>query len=718
MRLVVRLKPVPYECLSSLLERLRRANHYEESEWFQSLLPQPVQGRIDLLRSTQQLDVLASLTRLSVDTLYQLTLHRFVSAFYGETFPQLQPTVYDINRPLWQVDGLNTFVHGANTIRLCPLCWKEQQAFLLPWFLRHVTTCQKHRVLLVDTCCCGTPLSSSLSHGYCKRCKTHAHQLPVTSITESSVNELLMTLVWTAIGCADESFPPPSVRLSDTHPIKHMSSPTFLKFLWYGAQLIRRYDPTNPVMGDISSDALHNKQDRSMRTENIATTHARLTAMTRILIEWPEVWHTTLAHIADREGLAPTYTPRFPSILLDTFQGEAWHWLHHGWMDYVLQHAFTDERSYYWLPFYRTAHTILYPDTLPQLLSQTEAARLLQVGEPAMKQIIAAGLVRTTIVPERDTERQWQLIPREDVERLQHQWEQRWSLSQTAAYLGIGEDSVEALVKAGMLKMATPSPLDGQMVWVFTEPELQDSLVRLLGHIPIVPDVCTTMVSLSEALRIVSGAGVSLPELLHEVQQQTIHATRISHTCTLNELFLDSEDVCRYAAEQRDVASQGFCSMQQVLERLRCKPRTLQRLNDAGLLIPHQKGNAQRWLYRQEDIEAFLAHYIDSDAAAVILGCTRITVQQWVRSGRLTAITGPEIDGSHVYRFEKVALIQWRHERVTFGEAVQIIGKSRATLHRWVEQGNLQPLDGIGGKHRWFWRADVEQLADTHSRGQ
>jgi DNA-binding transcriptional MerR regulator len=226
------------------------------------------------------------------------------------------------------------------------------------------------------------------------------------------------------------------------------------------------------------------------------------------------------------------------------------------------------------------------------------------------------------------------------------------------------------------------------------------------------------MVSLSEALRIVSGAGVSLPELLREVQQQTIHATRISHTCTLNELFLDSEDVCRYATEQRDVASQGFCSMQQVLERLRCKPRTLQRLNDAGLLIPHQKGNAQRWLYRQEDIEAFLAHYIDSDAAAVILGCTRITVQQWVRSGRLTAITGPEIDGSHVYRFEKVALIQWRHERVTFGEAVQIIGKSRATLHRWVEQGNLQPLDGIGGKHRWFWRADVEQLADTHSRGQ
>jgi hypothetical protein len=294
-----------------------------------------------------------------------------------------------------------------------------------------------------------------------------------------------------------------------------------------------------------------------------------------------------LAHIADREGLASTYTPRFPSILLDTFQGEAWHWLHHGWMDYVLQHAFTDERSYYWLPFYRTAHTILYPDTLPQLLSQTEAARLLQVGEPAMKQIIAAGLVRTTIVPERDTERQWQLIPREDVERLQHQWEQRWSLSQTAAYLGIGEDSVEALVKAGILKMATPSPLDGQMVWVFTEPELQDSLVRLLGHIPIVPDVCTTMVSLSEALRIVSGAGVSLPELLREVQQQTIHATRISHTCTLNELFLDSEDVCRYATEQRDVASQGFCSMQQVLERLRCKPRTLQRLNDAGLLIPN-----------------------------------------------------------------------------------------------------------------------------------
>jgi excisionase family DNA binding protein len=108
-------------------------------------------------------------------------------------------------------------------------------------------------------------------------------------------------------------------------------------------------------------------------------------------------------------------------------------------------------------------------------------------------------------------------------------------------------------------------------------------------------------------------------------------------------------------------------------------------------------------------VEAFLERYVDSDGAAAILGVTRITVQQWVRAGRLPAVTGPDIDGSHVYRFEQEELHAWRHERLTAGETQAMLGINRATLHRWVEQGKLTPLEGMG-KQRWFARDEVERM--------
>jgi excisionase family DNA binding protein len=52
----------------------------------------------------------------------------------------------------------------------------------------------------------------------------------------------------------------------------------------------------------------------------------------------------------------------------------------------------------------------------------------------------------------------------------------------------------------------------------------------------------------------------------------------------------------------------------------------------------------------------------------------------------------------------------WRDERLIFGEAMELLGVSKATLHRWVEQGRLTPLEDMGGKQRWFARIEVEQL--------
>ena len=109
------------------------------------------------------------------------------------------------------------------------------------------------------------------------------------------------------------------------------------------------------------------------------------------------------------------------------------------------------------------------------------------------------------------------------------------------------------------------------------------------------------------------------------------------------------------------------------------------------------------------DVGSFVLS-VTFDEAGEILGVTRLTVQSWARSGRLQPVTGPEIDGSHAYRFEKATLVQWRHERLIFGEAMALLGVSKATLDRWANQGKLAPLEDMEGKQRWFARADVEGL--------
>jgi excisionase family DNA binding protein len=48
------------------------------------------------------------------------------------------------------------------------------------------------------------------------------------------------------------------------------------------------------------------------------------------------------------------------------------------------------------------------------------------------------------------------------------------------------------------------------------------------------------------------------------------------------------------------------------------------------------------------------------------------------------------------------------------GEAMDMLGISKATLHRWVEQGKLTPLADMGGTQRWFARGEVELLRNKN----
>ncbi len=150
-------------------------------------------------------------------------------------------------------------------------------------------------------------------------------------------------------------------------------------------------------------------------------------------------------------------------------------------------------------------------------------------------------------------------------------------------------------------------------------------------------------------------------------------------------------------------AENDWIGREEARKLLGVKDGTLARWVKAGLLTTCAT-YAHVQYFHTSTIRQFTADYISSDEAAQILGIGKLAVQKWARTGRLatSCISGPDIDGTHAYLFNKEKLLHWRSERMTFGEASQLLEISGATLHRWVSERKIEPMEDMGGKQRWF----------------
>jgi predicted site-specific integrase-resolvase len=717
--LINRLEPYPLERLSSLLERLRRANYYEEPRWYESLVPSMSDTQPDALRMAHHYAAFTELTGLSTEQLYNLTIHRLLPAFAVSDTEAEKHGEPPFTQRFWYSDQKGFYVHSLRSAKLCPRCWAEQGVVLLPWLMRHVTTCHIHEVLLVDTCgVCQAPLRLDRVKSCCRGCGTPLSDLPTVSVAGHDASIGLTQAVWSAFVGWPGPFPPSALALPDAHPLLYMRPATFLAFLWHGFQLLAIYDPTSPLFHKelLPPGMVWTRPRKGLRPATVAQVHGAFVGMWRMLLHWPEPWYTTMERIAANRTDSLEGRP-FLAALAEQFGGRQWRWLHQEWAAFMREEMHHNPAVVPWLRYYRGMRAEMLPEHAPPLLSQREAARELGVSEEQLQAFIAKGQLRATAAPPRPSQRPWQLIEAESMRLLRQAREAHLTLTQAAERIGTSEELVVALVAAGVLAAESGPLVDERAIWRFAPAHVEESLERLLGDVPIRPvplDTGRRARYFPAIQRAATSVRRRLPQLLLDITSGALPAARLLDRLSLNVLWCDGGDLLRYLANVRQ--GQGAClSVNATCERLSCKPTTLRRLYGAGLLIPVTDDTDQkdvRHQYAEEDVAAFLERYVTSDEAAAILSVTRLTVQHWARSGRLQPVTGPEIDGSHAYRFEKVALIQWRHERLTFGEAMAYLGVSKATLHRWATQGKLTPLADMDGTQRWFARAEVERLRD------
>jgi len=237
--LINRLRPAPLESLGSLLERLRVANHYQESAWLGGVLGRHP-ARPEVLRRVADFQMLGALTGLDRATLIGLTLHRF-APWYGvdrRVGRPLPAEVAYLPVPLWPDIGSRENTREIPAV--CPRCWEERAVILLPWWLHQLTACPRHLTLLRQRCAgCDAPLRLVAGQAGCGHCGTAIAAMATRSLAEEPDGVELSGLLWQATGCLEGATPVEGLTVAAVaggHPLQRRGTPALLTGLWGSAQ--------------------------------------------------------------------------------------------------------------------------------------------------------------------------------------------------------------------------------------------------------------------------------------------------------------------------------------------------------------------------------------------------------------------------------------------------------------------------------------------------
>ncbi len=341
--LINRLCPVPLESLDSLLQRLRWANHYQEPTWLQGLLPQPPLRPNQLWRASHY-HALSALTGLTIETLVTLTLHRFAPRYdAGLPVAPTRATAPDtLPIPLWPALGRRSWTRDAARAALCPLCWRDQRALLLPWSLRHVTACSRHRVLLIERCTrCRALVTPDVRLSACRQCGQDIGAMPMHSIAEEPDSLAVTALIWSAIGCLPGSFPPATIEVSADHPLRRVGTASMLHGLWACAQRHGGSPPILPACGEDGGGAalLPVAPRRPLQDLPLADVHSQLVAAWRLLRDWNTAWHLPLAPTTNVTAARSGGGVPFPVVLRHRQGHPCWTLADPWWLDFVWERA-------------------------------------------------------------------------------------------------------------------------------------------------------------------------------------------------------------------------------------------------------------------------------------------------------------------------------------------------------------------------------------------
>jgi predicted site-specific integrase-resolvase len=650
---------------------------------------------------------LATLTSLHPHTVYQATIHRFAPVLTPPDIGHDFVTVGDDTLPLLPPGFIRQYIPPETASQFCPTCLQEALYHRLLWMPTPVTACLRHQCLLVSQCPqCGKQTSiRAIVEGCCRQCGTDLATIPAPSLADDTFGLFTQQVIQAWL--LDEPLPTQTdYRLPDEPP---RTLYRVLDGLYHAVKLAHSdWAYWHPVSQQSDTE------DRAARLSPVQRHRMYATAF-KGLVKWPEGLHGFLRAYRTRHGAQPSGEKRITADLGALYTT----WVQKRWNHPAFQFL-QDAVNQYLISDYSTSLSVFQstryqhdPELAAQFpsVSAAEAARMLGVSAKTIQLLIDAGHL-TQYTTTQSKQRRDIFVRRAEVLALQKRWHAAVTRDEAAHLLGISRSVVVDMVSTGLLTAERTPGVDGAAHWLFHPQAIDECLDAVMSVVHL--SNASGNVSLMKATQMLTPMGVNAAALLRYVADGTLQAYRLpTEPIGLSTIQFDPADIRAYLDAVK--AERGWLGRDEVTRCLGVKHTTLVKWADTGLLSPIALISNVSYFDRRV-VEAFWQTYATSQEAADILGIKKLTVQGWVRQGRLTecCVSGPHLDGHHAYLFHRAKLQAWRHERLTFGETMDMLGISKATLHRWVEQGKLTPLEDMGGKQRWFARGEVELLRNKN----
>ena len=714
----------PGESLQSLLIRLTQLNYHGSPNILSLLLREGIGeqerllDRVMLPRQPAMYQRIAGLTTISIADIHASSAHRFAeiltSPEHAFEFLELSD---DMFVPLLAKAHAAKQLRPAHAGQFCPLCLKEAIAYhRLIWMPLAVSACLKHACLLVSRCqtCTKTVSIWDIVETQCLKCGSDLTKAEVLSLEDDlglRFQEILQS--WFTTDVVSESalclFPKQSPRVLYQVVDGLQWAMRVLEGSEWSYQHSIQARPLNQV----------SEQNKGQRTLTPYESYCLFTTASKGIMNWPTGFYEFLqAYRFQRQQ--EKHSSGGPKADMGNLYTQ---WLQDYWKHPTFEFVQNAFQHYFTNTYTLSSATIRtnlcqeHPDVMEQLsfVNITEAARLLGTTTKMIDILLRTGRL-TCQASGSISKRKHRFVSRTEVLELRNTWNELFNCTEAASRLGITEQLVVDLVKVGLL-VAEHNPKEGYPSWMFSKSALIECIEKVSQHIEgcLSRDVDEkdNFIDLPSAARLLFVIGLNSASILLHVAEHDLRAYYvIGQEIALGSLLFDRVDIDYYKCTIK--AENGWIDRKELTKLLKVKDTTLARWVTSGLISPKIIcGNAQ--YFDREIVEKFLTENIFTDEAARILDIGKLTVQKWARQGRLSSscISGPTLDGHHAYLFNKEKLTHWRGQRLTFGEALQILGISKAMFYRKIKEGKVTPLGDMGGKQCWFFQQAIIELRDS-----
>jgi hypothetical protein len=525
----IRVRPLPWEDIASLLSRVAEQMGYTNPQWV--LSPEQYEHMVSArsvltLHRAVDYRFLARLLLVDEEVLYACTLHRFATKLLEGKATSMRETE-DIERPLLNKRRgiMGQFFHNLNTAKVCPQCLSEDQAYgRLYWQVRAVVACLRHNTMLQNTCSyCNSSiplLRPSLVHcPYCKGDYRATHSVPICGDTYFlSGQKLILSQLGVEHVLQEESLSKlahsPLFDILPNHYFRLLDAfRNILLPLFPDSSLLQVSPSLRPFLRRLSPQS---------RTWTHIEWAVFISTFHFIFASWPVNFYIFLDALSlvkgERRvgtGVQHDFGVFYDKWLYHRLPDPAYSFIREGFESYLRKNYSGGNVSRRLRPF--RDMTIEPADDRPYLTLQ-QASRILGIKKENVDVLIAQGKILVEKISTDKTGKRYHcLVLRKSVEGVCEELKTLLPLQVVAkGLLGISWVRVLMLADAGLLVPVRGPKIDGSALWMYRAEDVEEFITRIVNCAN--PGFLTDEESLPlcKAFRFL-GSGVTIVHILTEV---------------------------------------------------------------------------------------------------------------------------------------------------------------------------------------------------------